>query len=188
MLFREEQRYKKPRIRYILTAMVVIMIVSTTFLIRQLLSTSPDDTANENERIVLITATIFLILFTIGFVSNFSRLKMITKITERGIQVSYPPILRKGRIIARGDVQRFEIRQYNPLIEFGGWGIKTRGRPFRRRQYGSTLTAYGRSGLQLYLRNGKKLLIGTQRPQALRHAVEKMLSGDIGHKQKKLNN
>lgn len=176
VLFREEQRYKKPRIKYIITAVVVIMILNATFLVRQLVSISPDGTGDENERIVLITATIFLILFTTGFVATFSRLKMITQVTEDGIRVFYPPVLRKGRIIPRGNIERFEMRQYNPLIEFGGWGIKTRGRPIRRRRYGSALTAYGRSGLQLYLRNGKKLLIGTQRPQALRHAVEKMLS------------
>ena len=177
VLFKEEQRYKKPRIKYIMTAVVVILLLDVTFMVRQLLSSNPDSAAGGNEKTALLIATLVLIAVTAGFVVIFSRLKMITTVTEGGIQVLYPPILRKGKFIAGGDIERFEVRQYNPLIEFGGWGIKTRGRPLRRRRFGIALTAYGRSGLQLYLRDGKKLLIGTQRPEPFRHAVDKMLSG-----------
>ena len=175
VFFKEIQRYKKPWIRYIITAVVVIMILNATFLVRQLMASGQEGAADENERIVLITVTIFIIIFTLGFVINFTRMKMITIVTEEGIQVFYPPILRKGRTIHRRSIERFEIRQYKPLVEFGGWGIKTRGRPLRQRRYGKALTAYGKTGLQLHLRNGKKFLIGTQRPDPFRHAVSKML-------------
>ena len=175
VLFREEQRFRKPRIRYIITIVVVIQILIAALLIRQLMITNQNGAEDGNARIVLITAILFLILFTVGFVVNFSRLKMITIVTEDGIKVLYPPILRKGKIISCKDIDRFKIRQYKPLVEFGGWGIKTRGRPLRQRRYGKALTAYGRTGLQLYMKNGKKFLIGTQRPDPLKHAMSKML-------------
>jgi hypothetical protein len=58
-------------------------------------------------------------------------------------------------------VKRAYIRQYNPIKEYGGWGLK----------WSSTNAAYnimGNVGLQLVLQNGKKILIGTQKPEELR--------------------
>jgi chaperone required for assembly of F1-ATPase len=34
----------------------------------------------------------------------------------------------------------------------------------------------GNTGLQLYLVDGKKMLVGTQRPDAIKRAMEKMMS------------
>ena len=45
----------------------------------------------------------------------------------------------------------------------------------RRRKYGMSYTVSGNIGLQIYFKNGKKLLIGTQRKQALEYAMEKLM-------------
>ena len=49
-----------------------------------------------------------------------------------------------------------EIREYKPIMEYGGWGI---------RGFGSNraLNIKGKIGLQLVFKNGQKLLIGTQK-------------------------
>ena len=38
------------------------------------------------------------------------------------------------------------------------------------------ITVSGKIGLQLYLKNGAKLLIGTQKKQAIEYAMEKLMN------------
>jgi len=46
----------------------------------------------------------------------------------------------------------------------------------RRLRKGNTWTVVvGRIGLQLYMKNGKRFLIGIQKQQALEHAMKKMM-------------
>ncbi len=172
--FKEEQRYKKPRIRYIMTAVVAFLLLDIAFLLSRVLG--EQRAGGEDERTALLIAAAALVLFTGIFIVIFSRLKMITTVTDNGIRVSYPPILRKAKIIRKEEIARFEIREYKAIKEFGGWGIKTRHRLIRTRKYGKAITAYGKTGLQLYLSNGKRLLIGTQRGESLRYAVDKMMA------------
>ena len=68
-----------------------------------------------------------------------------------------------------GEIEKFEVRTFNAVREYGGYGLK------RRRKYGQSYTISGNVGLQLYFRNGKKLLIGTQKKQAIKYAMEKLM-------------
>jgi len=63
------------------------------------------------------------------------------------------------------DIVSCEVRTYSPIREFGGWGIR----------YGRGTKAYnvsGNRGIQLELSNGKRVLIGSQRPEELAGAIE----------------
>lgn len=175
VLFKEEQRYKKPRILYIMTAAVVILVIDIAFLIRHIVYDSLVSPTYPSEATTLIIITILLVLFTGGFLYIFTRMQLITRVNDTGLQVYYPPLLKKGRTIAKEEIEGFEVRQYHPIREFGGWGIKPRVRLLRRKKAGISYTAYGRTGVQLWLRNGKKILIGTQRPEPFRYALAKML-------------
>ena len=108
-------------------------------------------------------------------------MKLITVVTDKEIQVFYPPLFKKGRFISKEEIHRFEVRQYNPIHEFGGWGYKYRGRLMRRKRFGVAFTAYGRTGVQLHLKSGKKILIGTQRTESIKYALTKMLEGHSLH-------
>lgn len=111
---------------------------------------------------VSIMVFIFLLVFN-------SRLK--TKVTNEALSVVFPPFFRKWKRIVPEEIQRFEIRTYRAKREYGGYGIK------RRRRYGQSYTISGNIGLQLYFKNGKKLLIGTQKKQALEYAMRKLMEG-----------
>ena len=52
------------------------------------------------------------------------------------------------------------IRKYDALTEYGGWGIK--GGKFWKKDKGTAVNVSGDIGIQLELKSGKKLLIGTQ--------------------------
>lgn len=98
--------------------------------------------------------------------------KLKTKITNEALFVSFPPAINKWKKFAPDEIEKFEVRKYNAFKEYGGYGIK-----FRRR-YGKCYNVSGNLGLQLYLKNGKKVLIGTRRKQAISYAMEKLMNQD----------
>lgn len=65
------------------------------------------------------------------------------------------------------NVVRAYYRAYNPIPEYGGWGIRTgmQGRAFNMR---------GNEGVQLVLASGKRVLIGSQRPDELARAIQNL--------------
>ena len=122
-----------------------------------------------------ITASLLLGALFSGIV-NFalSKAKLITQVHTDGIYVRFPP-LQTGYTICRwDDIDTLFIRTYNPLIEFGGWGI-------RFGPNGRAYNTYGTTGLQIHFKNGGKLLIGTQQPDALRKALEQVSRYDYFH-------
>lgn len=113
---------------------------------------------------MLIGLAVFMLLMLVVF--YFMALKV--EISREGIRYRFFPFFG-SRWIEWGEVAEAEVRQYHPLKEYGGWGIK----------FGSAGTAYnveGNMGLQLVLHKGnKRILLGTQRPDELKIAVEKAM-------------
>ena len=83
-----------------------------------------------------------------------------TRINEDGIYVKLFPFQFTHKKYAWTEVSKLYLRQYSPIAEYGGWGIR----------YGINGKAYnvsGNMGLQLEFISGKKLLIGTNKPKEL---------------------
>lgn len=68
------------------------------------------------------------------------------------------------RRIPLADVASAEVRTYRPLREYGGWGIRW-GRA------GMAYNARGNRGVQLVLKDGRRVLIGSQEPERLLAAL-----------------
>ncbi|MCE2789731.1 MAG: hypothetical protein LW630_07455 [Saprospiraceae bacterium] len=75
------------------------------------------------------------------------------------LSVQFRPFHFKPLSIDGKDILSAEICQYNPIRQFGGWGIRS------SRKYGKAYSVYGSTGVQLTLKNGQKLLIGTNQPE-----------------------
>lgn len=111
---------------------------------------------------LLITAGI-IILFTILFM-NF---RLETKIDKDGIYVRFSPFHAKFKQYTWDSITKSFVRQYSPIAEYGGWGVR----------YGSLGNAYnvsGNKGLQLEFKDNQKLLIGTNKPEKLTEALPKI--------------
>jgi hypothetical protein len=107
-------------------------------------------------------------IFPILVLLLFRLLKLETLIDEEGIKCRFMPFQRKYKTFLPRDIAKYEVKKYNPLMEYGGWGIR----------YGRKGTAYnvrGNMGLYLELKNKKNFLIGTQTPDSIRYAVEKLM-------------
>jgi hypothetical protein len=98
-------------------------------------------------------------VFGIGFPVFFLSFGMTTEIREDGIQIRFFPFHR--RFIDCQDIQSFEVKEYHPLRDYGGWGV--RWSPMK----GMAYNVCGNRGVQLELKNGKRVLIGSQEPERL---------------------
>ncbi|CAN1492896.1 hypothetical protein MCERE19_00252 [Spirosomataceae bacterium] len=97
----------------------------------------------------------------------FWNVRLETVITAEGLYAKLFPLHLKFKFISWDEVSVVYIRQYRPLAEFGGWGLR----------YGFGGKAYnikGNMGLQLNFKDSSNLLIGTQRPEELRVILDKL--------------
>lgn len=93
---------------------------------------------------------------------------MRTEVGDSGIDLLCLPLPLYGQHIAYSEIDTYEVRQYRPLLDYGGWGIR-----FGRG--GKAYTVSGRQGVKLVFKNGQRLLIGSQRPDQLVAAIDRRM-------------
>ncbi len=75
-------------------------------------------------------------------------------------------------------IESAKVRSYNPLLEFGGWGIKRsklRVNNFRLVIKSSICYTVSRNnGLELILKNGKMVMIGNHSPNSLQETLSNL--------------
>lgn len=167
VLFREEQQFRLWwQILLVTGSTVPAMIIIIYTLIQQNVKGVPVGRSPE-PLVVLIVALITLIISLWVYFS----LKLEVWIEKDGIHYRFFPIISKNKFISKAEIQRYEIRQFKANWEYGGRGVRS---GFLRK-WGKALIVNGNTGLQLYLRNGKKILFGTQRSQAIIYAMNEMM-------------
>ena len=83
-----------------------------------------------------------------------------TEISNESIRIKWFPFHLKPREIRWADIKKAELRNYSPLTEYGGWGLKGSR---KNRAYNVS----GDRGLQLELNDGTRVLVGTRKSEAL---------------------
>jgi hypothetical protein len=91
--------------------------------------------------------------------------KLHTQVREDGLYVRLFPVMPWFKKIRFDEIKEFHAREYKPISEYGGWGIKWG-------KGGKAYNMQGNKGVQLVLENGKKILIGSQRADELAEAIE----------------
>jgi hypothetical protein len=158
-LFREDQRFR------IWMFWVPIAIVTTVVwwqFIEQVVRNNPQGT----QPIPNWLAWILVIVFGLGFPAFALLVRLVTEVYPSELRVRVFPFRSTG--IPLADVVEAEVREYSAQREFGGWGVRT-GRS------GKAYSAYGTQGVQLWLKEDKRILIGSQKPHQLVEAL-----GDAG--------
>lgn len=94
------------------------------------------------------------------------KVKLVVTIDEDGCKFQFRPFHSKFKEINWNEIKRIYLRKYNPVFEYGGWGIRVL--PFSKN---IAYNIKGSYGIQIELKNGKKILLGTLQPEE----VEKVL-------------
>ncbi len=173
VLFTEEQRFVQWRLWLIASvALAAVVIPFALGIHSQVTLDTPygDNPMSTEGLIVTGSFSVLLMVFIFGVLA---RVKLKTKVTTKALYFVFTPLQRKWKKIVPDEIDRYEIRTYRAMREFGGYGMK------RRLSSGQSYTISGNTGLQLYLKNGKRILIGTQKRQALESAMLKLLGTEF---------
>ncbi len=161
--FYELQRFEQQTIKWlvIIAALFPFILFAAGYYL-QVMENKPFG-SNPLSNDGLITAMFLSLIFGSGILTLFFKSKLETYVTTSGLHIRLFPFM-KFKTYKFEDIKKFKIRQYRPLIEYGGWGI-------RIGPSGRAFNIHGKTGLQIVLNKGNKVLIGTQQPDMLLAAV-----------------
>jgi hypothetical protein len=99
----------------------------------------------------------------------FVSMRLVTQVRHDGVYIRFVPFHWRWVKIEPERIKGVTARTYNPLLEYGGWGIR----------YGAHGKAYnisGNRGVELEFADGRTLLIGSRRAEELEKAIRSILS------------
>ncbi len=154
ILFSETQKFKQWWIWLLLLSINSIFIFG--IYVQVICGEKFGDKQGSNAMLIATTAFTFLIT------ALFAIVHLDTIIKRDGIYFRFYPVQRKYKYLSWQKITKSYVRRYKPILEYGGWGMRI-GLFGRGRAYNIS----GRNGLQLVYSDGKKLLIGTQKPEEI---------------------
>lgn len=123
---------------------------------------------SEQKDLHAIISILFSLLVIVVFNIIVLVMRLDTEIDETKIIYRYRPFHRKPKEILFSEISEIYLREFKPVREYGGYGIQ------RRIRKGRAFTISGNIGLQIVLKSGKKILIGTQKPKELKLLIDKL--------------
>jgi len=96
-------------------------------------------------------------------------MRLVTQVRHDGIYLRFIPFHWRWVRIEPERIKGVQARTYNPLLEYGGWGIRYGAR-------GKAYTISGNRGVELEFANGRTLLIGSQRAEELASVIRGLLT------------
>ena len=111
--------------------------------------------------------SLVMVIAGAGLIWLFFVMRLVTEVHPDGIYLGFFPF--SSQKIMYTTIVDHRVREYRPIREYGGWGIR-----FNRS--GRAYTVSGNLGVQLELSNGKGLLIGTKDPNELLRAISSAVS------------
>ena len=153
--FNESQRFNQ---WWIYALLIPLLVIAVWAVYQQIILGIPF-----GDKPVSNTMLIFTTLAPFGFSVLLIRIfKLETEINEEGFTYRFFPFHLSKKEIKWADVEKVYTREYRPLWEYGGWGIKG-----LLSSSGRAYNVSGNKGLQFELKNGKKVLFGTLQMEEL---------------------
>lgn len=155
-IFKEEQRFTQA---WLIVLMTMSVLVPVGLIVKEY---TAENSTMRTVEFVSVLATIIGLTLPIFF------FKLKTRVDEKGIHYRFFPFHRKFKTISWNEISNAYVRKYDAIGEYGGWGFKG---GFRRKK-GRAINVSGNIGIQLELKNSKKLLIGTQKETEAKKVLE----------------
>ncbi|WP_405198096.1 hypothetical protein [Christiangramia sp. LLG6405-1] len=150
-IFKENQRFRQ---WWLIILLITIVIASALPLFSEI---SINKVRLESVIAPIISLQVFVLIFI---------LKLETRINSKGITAGFEPLPFFRRNYNWDEIKECYIRTYAPVSEYGGWGIKGFGRA-------KAYNVSGNKGIQIITKNNERFLIGTEKSELARRAINK---------------
>lgn len=165
-VFQETQKFNQWPMRVISLGLTAFLLFSLYqwFVANDAVGNVPPDDSIGQLVVVLVLALTLLLFFL---------LQLKTEIDERGIHYKFLPFHFNNKTVPWGDIKECYVRTYSPIMEYGGWGYRI------TIKNGKAFNVSGNKGIQLVLKSGKKILIGTQKESEATVVIDRYLKKEI---------
>jgi hypothetical protein len=155
-LFLEKQKFNQ---WWVWAGLIALNMLFLYGIVQQLIFKIPFGNKPASDVLLIIFS-----LIPIGLTWLFYSFELTTGITKGGVVFQLKPLHSKALKVNWSEIEKAYVRDYSPLKDYGGWGyrLSTKGKAYNVR---------GNKGLQLELKNGQKILIGTQKAEALERVI-----------------
>lgn len=164
-IFEESQKFDQWWFKAIIYGSILVGIgpILYQWIIRMRPAVRLDTMDDSNKELIITTVLISALL--LGLWLFYQAMILKTKIDRTGVYVQFKPFHMREKYFSWDEISTCEVIQYNPLKDYGGWGVR-----FGRK--GGAYNVKGNMGLHLILKNKKKLLIGTQKAEELEMFID----------------
>ena len=160
-LFEEKQQFRQIWLWILLTCISLVLLVQVPITLINSSGEGPMPVSS-------IVALLLSMGITIGLIILMYSLTLRTKISKDAVEITFRPFINRPKLFFWNDIEKAFVRKYKPVWEYGGWGI-------RIRWHGRAYNTSGNMGLQLIMKSGKKILIGTQKVDELKEYLQKYI-------------
>jgi hypothetical protein len=156
LLFEEEQRFRQPWLILVVVFICAIVFTSVALSVHSITAVSASTIGFAAMLSGIVASALVVIVLLVA------RLRV--RVDHQALDISFRPFVHR-RIKVR-DIVQFEPRTYRPLVDASGWGVHY---SFTGKGWAYNVT--GDRGVQIRLKDGKWLLIGSQKPDELARAI-----------------
>jgi len=157
IIFSETQRFRQKWISLLLMLLIMLFVYG---IIRQTIFDIP---FGDNPAPSWLLGIFLLIPTSLFIVFQNSMLQV--EVSEADITFLFRPFHKRAKKIHWSEIEKIYVRQYKPIREYGGWGLRMGSK-------GKAYTTQGNMGLQIELKTGKQILLGTQKSTELKSILE----------------
>ena len=164
VLFREEQRFWRPWMAALFLPLLLITLIVGFGFWQQAVRGIPWGNHPASNSGLMLAAVVSLFAPALSFWMLYT-LRLTTMVDHQGVELQLWPLWR--RHLSFAEIRAAFARDYSPLWEYGGWGLRLGWK-------GWAYNVSGKRGVQLELDRGLPVLIGSQHPEELIAAIEKV--------------
>jgi hypothetical protein len=156
-MYIEEQRFRQ---WWIWVIVVVVAAIGWWGFVQQIVLGEPFGNNPASD----LAVWLLWVFIGLGLPLLFLFIRLTIEVTADEVVIRYRPLVK--RRIPLADIEGVRARTYRAVREYGGWGIK--GWSFKNVAYNVS----GDRGVQLTLRDGRRVMLGSRHPDELAQAIE----------------
>lgn len=162
--FHEEQRFWRGFVVVTIAILVTVAAIQAYAIMEQLISRGSLGQGMPTD----VLAALLGAVIALAVAGVLAAARLVIDVRPEGLYIQFVPFHFRPKRIDLSHVVSVKAVTYRPLVEYGGWGI--RWAPFGGRAY----NVRGNRSVRLDFDSRRHLLLGSQRPEELAEAIERL--------------